>query len=313
MMFPDLNAQLVDVKEKIHLRDRLQGQLADVERSLAQEDSRLEVLEAQLKREEKDVKSLEGLSLAGMFYSVLGDKEQRQDKERQEFLAARLQRDQCQYAVSTLERDLDDLKQKLAALTGLDAAYQSLLDHKERLLLQSDNPNLRQLLALSEDQARLQASRKEIQEAIEAGQALISILDEVIQSLNSAEGWGTWDMLGGGFLADLAKHSRIDDAREKVHQAQELLRRFQRELADVQSGENFLIDISSFDTFADFFIDGLIVDWIVQSKIQTSLDRTSQVRQRVAAILQRLQNQAQDIQHQLEGLAARRKELIEKS
>ncbi len=92
-----------------------------------------------------------------------------------------------------------------------------------------------------------------------------------------------------------------------------MLRRFQRELADVQSGENFLIDISSFDTFADFFFDGLIVDWIVQSKIQTSLDRTSQVRQRVAAILQRLQSRLQGIQQQLDGLAQQRKDLIEKS
>ncbi len=312
-MSTDLNNQLVDVKEKIRQRDRLQGQLADVERSLSQEDSRLEMLEARLKREEKDVQRLEGLSLAGMFFAVLGDKEERQDKERQELVAAKLQRDQCQYAVTSLEHDLADLKQKLDTLNGLDAIYQSLLERKEKLLLQSDNPNLRSLLALSEDQARLGSERKEVGEALEAGQALIQTLDGVIQSLNSAEGWGTWDMLGGGFLADLAKHSRIDDARQNVHQAQELLRRFQRELADVQSGENFLIDISSFDTFADFFFDGLIVDWIVQSKIQTSLDRTSQVRQRVAAILQRLQNRLQQIQQQLDDLARQRKDLIEKS
>ncbi len=172
---------------------------------------------------------------------------------------------------------------------------------------------MRQLLDLSEKQAGLQSDRKEVQEAIDAGQALVSTLDGVIGSLRSAEGWGTWDMLGGGFLADLGKHSRIDDAREQVHQAQELLRRFRRELTDVQTGENFLIDISSFDTFADFFFDGLIVDWIVQSKIQTSLDRTYQVRQRVADILQRLESRSQQIQQEVNALADRRKELIEKS
>ncbi len=216
-MFTDLNSQLVDVKEKIRQCDRLQGQLADVERSLAQEDGRLENLEAQLKREEKDVQRLEGLSLAATFYAILGDKEQRLDKERQEFLAARLQRDQCQYAVTSLERDLDGIKQKLDSLTGLDAAYQTLLERKEKLLLESKNPNLRPLLDLSEDQARLESQRKEVREALSAGQALLSTLDGVIQSLNSAEGWGTWDMLGGGLLADLAKHSRIDDARDQVH------------------------------------------------------------------------------------------------
>ncbi len=312
-MVNDLNAQLIDLKEKIRLRDRLQRQLADVERTLAQEDGRLEVLEAQLRREENEVKRLEGLSLAGMFYAVLGDKEQRLDKERQEFLASKLQRDQCQYAVTTQERDLADLKGKLDCLTGLDAAYQSLLERKEKFLMQSGSPSVRQLLDLSEKQAGQESDLKEVQEAIDAGQALVSTLDGVIGSLQSAEGWGTWDMLGGGFLANLAKHSRIDDARERVHQAQELLRRFQRELTDVQSGESFLIDISSFDTFADFFFDGLIVDWIVQSKIQTSLDRTTQVRQRVASILQRLQNRQKDIQQQLNDLASQRQQLVEKS
>ena len=92
-----------------------------------------------------------------------------------------------------------------------------------------------------------------------------------------------------------------------------LSQRVQRELADVQSGESFLIDISSFDTFADFFFDSLIVDWIVQSKIQTSLDRTIQVRQRVESILQRLQNRMQDLQQQVDDLANQRKQLVEKS
>jgi len=310
-MFAALNEQLIQTKEKLRRRERIQARLADLERSLAQEDVRLEQLEARLKREEADVKSLEGLSLSGLFYAVLGDKEERLDKERQEFLAARLQRDQSQYAVTSMERELSDLKAELAAFGDLDGEYQTLLARKEKLLLDAGDERARQLIDLTDRQAALRSDVKEVQEAIDAGTSLLAELDGVIDALKSASGWGTWDMLGGGLLADLAKHSRIDEARARVHAAQEQLRRFQRELADVQSNESFLIDISSFDTFADFFFDGLIVDWIVQSKIQTSLERTSQVRQRVAGILNSLQGRLSDSQQRQQAAENQRRNLIE--
>ena len=312
-MLKDLNIRLIDILEKLRARDRLQNKLAEVERLLSQEVTRLEGLDVQFVREERDVQRLEGLSLGSIFYTVLGDKEQRLDRERQEFLAAKLQRDQCQFAISSLELDLADLKYKLSALGNLDSAYQALLERKEKILLSSGNDLTRQLLDLSGQQANLLADHKELWEAVSAGQAVLTTLDGVINSLNSAEGWGNWDMLGGGMLADLAKHSKIDEARDQVHQAQELLRRFQGELADIQSAESFLIDISSFDTFVDFFLDGLIVDWIVQSKIQNSLERTNQVRQRVKAVLQGLETRLAENQGQLDNLIKQRKLLVENS
>lgn len=312
-MLKDLNSRLIDILEKLRARDRLQNRLAEVERLLSQEVTRLDGLDVQFAREKRDVQRLEGLSLGSIFYTVLGDKEQRLDRERQEFLAAKLQRDQCQYAISSLELDLADLKDKLSALGNLDSAYQALLERKEKILLSSENGLSHQLLDITGLQANLQADRKELQEAVGAGQTVLTILDGVINSLNSAEGWGNWDMLGGGILADLAKHSKIDDARDQAHQAQELLRRFQRELADIQSAESFLIDISSFDTFVDFFLDSLIVDWIVQSKIHNSLERTTQVRQRVKAILQGLGTRLAENRGQLDNLIEQRKLLVENS
>ncbi|HEX7568759.1 MAG TPA: hypothetical protein VF355_09375 [Anaerolineaceae bacterium] len=312
-MLKDLNSRLIDILEKLRARDRLQNRLAEAERVLSQEVTRLDGLDVQFAREKRDVQRLEGLSLGSIFYTVLGDKEQRLDRERQEFLAAKLQRDQCQYAISSLELDLADLKYKLSALGNLDSAYQVLLERKEKILLSSENDLSHQLLDITGLQANLQADRKELQEAVGSGQTVLTILDGVINSLNSAEDWGNWDMLGGGILADLAKHSKIDDARDQAHQAQELLRRFQRELADIQSAESFLIDISSFDTFVDFFLDSLIVDWIVQSKIHNSLERTTQVRQRVKAILQGLGTRLAENRGQLDNLIEQRKLLVENS
>jgi len=71
------------------------------------------------------------------------------------------------------------------------------------------------------------------------------------KSLGSAQGWGAVDLLGGGLLTTTIKHSRISDAKNEIDQAQLLLRKFQRELADVKD-KNDTIEIGGLATFADF-------------------------------------------------------------
>ena len=80
---------------------------------------------------------------------------------------------------------------------------------------------------------KLQNQKRELQEAISAGQIALECTDRILESLGSAEGWGTWDLFGGGIIADMAKHSHLDDAQAMVEELQTQLRRFKTELADV--------------------------------------------------------------------------------
>ena len=62
-MLDELNVQLIDVKQKLRTRDRLQAALSSARQRLAQERARCSELEAELKKESADVAKLEGLSL----------------------------------------------------------------------------------------------------------------------------------------------------------------------------------------------------------------------------------------------------------
>ena len=66
---------------------------------------------------------------------------------------------------------------------------------------------------------------KEIREAIQAGEAALSSLRNAQEKLNSAKNWGIWDIVGGGFMSSLIKHSRMDDAQEYMEEAGQNLRR----------------------------------------------------------------------------------------
>lgn len=312
-MLEELNNQLIEIKETTRKRQKLLADLARTEQMLAQQRSRLQELDAQLKKEGSDVEKLEGLSLTGLFHTILGSKDKQLEKERQEYLAAKLKHDECTDSVSALDREQAELKEKIAASGEPESEYKSILDKKEKLIAETGDPSARRLIGLSEELADARSDVRELQEAIDAGEAVLAGVDAVIDSLRSAKNWGTWDMIGGGLISTAVKHSRIDRARASAHQVQQLLRRFQRELADVGTTSDITIDIGSFATFADYFFDGLIVDWIVQSRIGNSLTSATELRDKVQTTVAHLKQSLQQAQNRAEHTEQARQELIERA
>jgi hypothetical protein len=312
-MLNELNSQLVEIKQKLRIRQKLLDDLDRTQNMLSEQNSRLAELEITAKKEGSDVERLEGLSLTGLFHAVLGDKQTQIEKERQEYLAAKLKYDECKYSVSALKRDINDLKARIAGLGDIDSQHRVIVKRKEQLISQGNDRNTAKLIEFSEALADTQSNCRELKEAIEAGKAVLAGLDDVVGFLKSARNWGTFDMLGGGLIATAVKHSRIDRARESVHHVQQLLRVFQRELADVNSRTDIDIDIGSFLTFADYFFDGLIVDWVVQSRIGRSLDSAVQAAERVHGIVQQLQSNLKKTQTKRNVIEQEKHKLIEQA
>ncbi|MGI6632337.1 MAG: hypothetical protein ACOX5M_04730 [Bacillota bacterium] len=300
-----LSTTVLAVEEKKAVARKLK----QARESLASERSRLAQLQAAMEREQKDVARLEGLSLAGLFYTVMGNKPAALDKEKQEFLTAKLRRDEAAASVKALEEDLEALTSRLAKMGNPEIQLERLLEKKEELVMAEGGAKARELLALDEERGRLLAERREVLEARDAGHRVESSLNEVLRSLESAQDWGMWDLLGGGLLATAAKHSNLDKARENVHRAQSDMRRFQRELGDIGSvAEGF--SIGGFERFADYFFDGLFVDWMVQSKINTSVDRTREQIGRIRSLVRSLDGRAKSLEGRIEALNARRREFL---
>jgi chromosome segregation ATPase len=309
-MLEEINSRLVQVIEQKRLKDKLASDLRAVEREYHDQAARLETLAAQLSKEKVDVDKLERLSLTALFYSVLGSKDQQLEKERQEMLSTQLKFQQVKHQVEYLERERDRLLDRMDNLKEVDSAYESLLAEKERVLRQSNQPAGEQLVSISEQAAHLGSEVKEISEAIAAGEQAVDGLDQVLKSLESARDWGTWDLIGGGFLSTAIKHSRIDDARDMVHEVQTQMSRFKRELADVQLDNQLAVNLGAFESFADYFFDGLIIDWIVQSEVLDSINRSKQVREAISKALSELEKAQKTSQDRLAGLQMERERLL---
>ena len=129
---------------------------------------------------------------------------------------------------------------------------------------------------------------KEKREAIEAGESALRSLREAKHELNKARGWGIYDIVNGGLLTTLIKHSKINKAEHLVNEAKWELSKFAKELQDVENvtGGNF--GIGDFATFADFFFDGMLADFYVQSKINRARAQVDEAIRRVESVLMEL-------------------------
>ena len=132
------------------------------------------------------------------------------------------------------------------------------------------------------------SSEREIHEAIQAGVNALSHLEAAADKLGSARNWGIYDLFGGGGLASMIKHAKLNDASRCIEDAKHYLVIFQRELRDVQVPMEFGVEIGNFLTFADFFFDGIVADYLVQSKINDARSQVNDAIGQVQTILYRL-------------------------
>ena len=307
----ELDAELAAAKGALLRRQQLARRLEGARRSLEEQRAQHDRLGQRLEQEALDVERLEGRSLTAIFRTILGDKESQLEEERQEYLAAKLRYDATDVAVATLEEEVADLEGLLAELGDPRGQYESLLAEKEQLVLETGDERGRHLLALSGVWAGAQADVRELEEALEAGQQVLSGLREVQSQLKSAENWGVWDMVGGGLIATAVKRSHMDEARQRIHEVQQQLERFGRELADVDAEAVAALEPDSFETFADYFFDGLIMDWIVQSRIQNSLQAVEDTRRQVSTVVDDLEGALVKARGQADRVAQERRQVVE--
>lgn len=113
-----------------------------------------------------------------------------------------------------------------------------------------------------------QAQETELLEAIQAVDQTLGYLDTAATYLESASKWGLFDMLGGGLLSTMVKRGKMSDAEDALAMARASMQAVRKELADVHETVDIEIELGDFLSFADYFLDGAIADWMVQSRIR---------------------------------------------
>lgn len=301
---------LQQVQEKVFEKKRLEAKLS----VLRSQNRSLELRVAELKRElesqQEDVLRLERVSLAAIFYGLIGKKDERLDKEKAEAYGAKLKYDTAALEQKQVCSQIQDMEEQLRELAGIENQYTQLLQEKTQQIRNSGTPQAEELLELERRITEKQSQKKEISEAIFAGNQAMNTVNQILSNLNDAEGWGIWDLAGGGLVSDLVKHSCLDEAQEKVQKLQDELVRFGTELADVAIDRQLQVRIDGFLRFADYFFDGLFADWAVLDHINESQGEVTKVQSQIRQLLSNLTSMLNGKNDEIAALEQEKEKMI---
>ena len=209
-----------------------------------------------------------------------------------------------------MSEELEQCQAQLRRLKSCEQRYEEMLKEKSREMKRAAGLPGKEILKLEEQETYLESQKREVQEAIRAGREALDTSDAILLSLGSAENWGTWDLIGGGLMTDMIKHSKLDEAQNQVTTLQETLRRFKTELADIEIQADLQVGVDGFMRFADVFFDGLFVDWAVMNEISNSKSQVQDTKAQIERVLNHLHSLDREIQAELEGTRQKRKDLI---
>lgn len=287
-LIEQLREELAGLSEKLERKKKIETMLASLQ---AKETALARQVQSQgdlLAKENDDVERLERTTLTSVLLSILGRKDDRLSVEQQEALAARLKFEAAAGQLQDCRARYRELRSELILLAGCeeqyDRVYAQVLES-----LRADPVYAERVCSLEKQRGAVSRQIKELDEAITAGAAAQTQIGFVEHNLDKAEGWGTWDLMGGGMLADMAKHSRLDNAQAAAERLQVLLSRFHTELADVELNASFgSVNVDGFLRFADYFFDGLIADWSVLSRIHDSQQSVREAGWQIGNAMQKL-------------------------
>lgn len=306
----DQNKALLTLKIKLMAKQKSERFLLDLQKALREEKRKLNELFDIMQKEEQDINNLEKISFVSLYYSLMGNKQQQIKTEQMAFFAAKLKFDSCQSSINSLKREILTYQNTIDDSDRFETKYIESIKNNPNQLSVEENEKL---IKSADEIAKLESNNIEIAEAIASGKLAKAALKTVINKMQSASNWGLFDMFGGGFIVSAVKHSKINQSKQKVEKVNILIEKFNREISDISSPINtdLKIKISGFKKFADYFFDGLIFDWLVQSKIRKSLKAYTDTEKEISRIINLLLLESSQSKKQVKSINQSKIEVFE--
>ena len=291
----DLDTQLLELYQKIKRKEKLKIHIKNIQKLIVQKREQLKWLEKDLEKEEYDVVRLEERSLYSIFKTILGNKKQQLQKERQEYLQIFLQCKGLRENIGELEEEEKILAKSFSSLYAIDQEFSNLLAEREKIIQEKAVSYLPELNRMNENISNYQARINEIKTAIKEGDKAKKFLHKIIIGLGKIEQWGNSDSVS--VISKINKEA--NRVRSDIYVANNHLQRYEDELAELF--DHFSLDYSSevesLKLFLKQFIDCLITDWVVKNKIENSLHFVANIVDRISLINAMLE---QDIENNKE-------------
>jgi hypothetical protein len=301
--------QVAAAAQAVHELKAASSRIAELSARHQQLSDQLAAAQSQVKVDQHQVRSLDGLTLTHVMAALHGSREDKLARAGAEADKAAFQAAELTRQVQAVETELRAAQDQASSLAGAPDQYERALTAKEQLLEQSGDLRAHELLSLADDRGRLTGELTEIADAERTAQAALTALGSVQDALSSASGWNTFDEFGGGMLASMEKHSRLDQAANLAADADRQLATLRTELTSVGQLAPQLT-VGGGTRFVDICFNSIFTDMAFSAHIGQAQQNTAEAVQTVSGVQQRLQEQRSQAENQLEQIAERRQQLL---
>ncbi len=286
--------------ENMMRKKKIEIHLVNLGKRIQQQANEVKRLSRIMAEEEENIHRLDKLSMHSLFQTILGNKKEALEKERQEYLMAILQFQGAEKNLNALKYEKEILEKQLSGLFQAEITFDTLFSKFEKTIFHGlDETTKAKIKAIELRILNHEERIVEIREAIRAGKKAEKVLTKIIEDLAEIKTWGNTilakkkiEIYGGGSPTE-AKKKFLYHAKNDAQKANILLEHFEIEILDIY--KQFKLDyrqyLKSFHNFLEIFYDNLITDWIVKEDIKNTSYAIETIHDKVLRILAMLDNE----------------------
>jgi len=266
----DTRETLRVLEEQVYQKKRLENRIGYMQKEERSLREGMEIYERQAAEEQGDVDELTGRTLKGFLARLQKNTYQdRLSREQAEAAAALAKYEDAKARLTEIGEEIRDMTRQLRELKKAEREYERCLEERRQQISSQSGPAAAEMARLEKEAEAIRERKREVDEAYTAGKRVKALAAQMERELGEAENLGRWDAWGnGGLLTDIVKYDHLDRAESMSRSLQKLLSDFHAELADVAQYADVQVEFDELTRFADFFWDGIFVDFAVLDKIR---------------------------------------------
>ena len=310
----DNSEEIVSLLEEYSRIDRGERRLKAIQTELYSLQEQREELKARVAKEYQDVVTLESSSMKYIFSTILRNRQEQLEKERQEYLLATIAYNDCEQLIASLQYEARLLRAK--ALDKEQVIKE--LDHKINDLLAASPETTsglqEEFTLINKDIKRLQRLMTEAHEAEDIARELQEHFYSMIMHMNEAKTYDNW----GEFYVQIQKGKKlrkehIDKAQGELLVIKRLLVFLIDELKDVEEvHEEFKRSEVIIRNFKIKYYRHLVSDWIEASDLAHALTSTMKASKAIDNMIASIGALRKSIKEEVTFTLSRREQLIQR-
>ena len=173
--------------EELAIKNRIEHTLYKLYLKHDDLNSALNKSGAILQKEQKDVKRLEKASVSSIFYTIIGQKNKKLEKEKAEASDAEMKYFELQNELTNLKNEIGKYERELRAVRGCDLRYGRLLPQILDEIKTVDSPESKAVLDTFDTLTRIEKKVSDFEKALELCYEVLANLSGATKHLTSAE------------------------------------------------------------------------------------------------------------------------------